>query len=189
MARSFKVKRAMSTFKVRPATIEDVDALVALVNSAYRGDSGRKGWTTEADLIGGQRTDRASLLEEMSKPGAVILVAERASGETGLLACVYLEKDGEQCYLGMLTVQVDLQREGLGRRLIAEAEKYAREAIGSKAMHLSVIHTRTELIEWYRRRGYALTGETKPFPYGQERFGVPYVEGLYFVFMKKPLVG
>jgi len=144
---------------ITPATLTDVPELVVLINSAYRGESSKKGWTTEANLIGGQRIDNEGLTEQMSDPDAVIL---KHINDDGLITgCVYLQKRGEKLYLGMLTVSPTLQANGLGRRLLEAAEDYARN-INYHTITMTVITTRTELLDWYERRGYTKTGEVIP---------------------------
>jgi ribosomal protein S18 acetylase RimI-like enzyme len=142
-----------------PATLTDVTELVVLINSAYRGESSKKGWTTEANLIGGQRIDDEGLTEQMTDPNAVILKYTNPEGH--ITGCVYLQKRGEKLYLGMLTVSPTLQANGLGRQLLETAENYAR-SIHYHTITMTVITTRTELLEWYERRGYAKTGEVIP---------------------------
>jgi ribosomal protein S18 acetylase RimI-like enzyme len=171
---------------VEPASAADADAIVALVNSAYRGDSSRVGWTTEADLLGGQRTDRDAIVELVAADGRRLLLHRAPEGE--LLACVLLERKGAGvCYLGMLTVRPDLQAAGLGRRLLAAAEQYAAAELGARSIEMTVIGVRHELIAWYERRGYARTGERRPFPYGNERFGQPRRPDLDFEVLRKTL--
>ena len=142
-----------------PATLTDVSELVVLINSAYRGESSKKGWTTEANLIGGQRIDDEGLAEQMNDPDATILKYTNHDGQ--ITGCVYLQKRGEKLYLGMLTVSPTLQANGLGRLLLQAAEDYAR-SIHYHTITMTVITTRTELLEWYERRGYAKTGEVIP---------------------------
>lgn len=156
-----------------------------LVNSAYRGESSKKGWTTEADLLGGQRCDTDSIHELMSKDIAVILVAENENNGH-IEGCVHLEKNGEKCYLGMLTVKPSLQRKGLGAMILEEAEAFA-DFWDCRSVYMTVIAQRTELISWYEQHGYKNTGEKKPFPYGDERFGIPKVQDLYFVILEKKI--
>jgi ribosomal protein S18 acetylase RimI-like enzyme len=157
--------------QVTIATDADIDAIVALVNSAYRGESSRAGWTTEADFLGGQRTDAGTLREELAAtPGAVMLVM-RDEIEGPLLACVRLEPDEPGVWhLGMLTVDPQCQNRQLGRALLTEAERFVAER-GARAMRMHVIGLRAALLAWYERRGYARTGRTKEFPYGDPRFG------------------
>lgn len=174
---------------VRCATADDAVALEALVNSAYRGDSSRAGWTTEADLLGGQRVDvdglRALIARGALDGGAVVLVHEDAAG---LAACVELEPRGEGCYLGMLTIRPTSQAGGLGRRLLEAAERFAAERFGTREMQMTVIVQRTELLAWYERRGYRRTGERRPFPYGDPRFGLPKRPDLEFEVLSKRLL-
>jgi GNAT superfamily N-acetyltransferase len=168
----------------RVATAGDTSAVAALVNSAYRGESSKAGWTTEADLLGGQRVDAARLVETIATPGNVILLFEM---DEALLGCVHLERTGEDCYLGMLTVKPTSQGGGLGRQLLEAAERWAIAHWSSCIMHMTVISQRAELIAWYERRGYRRTGERKPFPYGDERFGLPRRDDLVFDVLRKQL--
>jgi ribosomal protein S18 acetylase RimI-like enzyme len=172
---------------VATATDDDIDAVAALVNSAYRGDSSRAGWTTEADLLGGQRTDAQVLRADLAaRPAAVILTLREGRGGA-LAASVWLEPQGPDVwYLGMLTVRPDLQARQVGRALLAEAERYAA-AHGARRMRMGVITVRDTLLAWYERRGYARTGETLPFPYGDERFGIPLRDDLRFEVLEKSL--
>jgi ribosomal protein S18 acetylase RimI-like enzyme len=168
----------------RSAVAADVAAVVALVESAYRGESGQRGWTTETHLLDGRRTDVESVAELIARRGSAVLLAER---DGQLLACCHLEQQGDAGYFGMFAVNPELQMAGLGRALLAEAERFVRSEWGGAVMHMTVIEQRAELIAWYERRGYRLTGEHKPFPYGQERFGIPRRDDLRFVCMSKPL--
>jgi GNAT superfamily N-acetyltransferase len=170
----------------RTATAADVPAVVALVESAYRGDSGRRGWTTESDLLDGQRTDTTDVSDAMSRPDSRILLLER---DGRLLASCHLERKGEAAYFGMFAVDPSVQAGGLGRLLLGEAERVAREDWGCRRMEMTVIVQRGELIAWYERRGYRRTGTFKPFPYGQERFGIPRRDDLRFELLVKDLAG
>lgn len=157
-----------------------------LVNSAYRGDGSKQGWTTEADLIGGQRSDTATIKELIDRDDSMILIAENENSGN-IEGCVHLEKHGEKCYLGMLTVKPNLQGKGLGAEMLEEAEAFA-QFWDCNRIFMTVIAQRTELIQWYEKHGYKNTGETKPFPYGDERFGLPKVEGLFFVVLEKRIM-
>lgn len=169
----------------RPAASSDVAGLHRLIESAYRGDAARAGWTHEADLLGGQRTDQAELRDILADASRVILLAEVDGALTG---CVQVADQGEGlAYLGLLTVDPTRQAGGLGRRLIDAAEAEARSRFGATRMEMTVIRQRTELIAWYERRGYRLTGETRPFPLDDERFGLPQTRELEFVVMDKAL--
>ena len=167
---------------ISKTTLEDIPQLERLINSAYRGEGSKKGWTTEADLLGGIRTDHDNLEKMLNKDGAVIL---KFMGENNnLQGCVYLEKRESKMYLGMLTVSPDEQAKGIGKKLLFEAEKYA---VGQKcsAIEMTVISARDELIKWYQRHGYYETGETKPFP-KDEKFGIP-KQPLEFIVLEKKL--
>lgn len=172
------------SIQFRHAVPEDTAALVALVESAYRGDASRAGWTTEADFLEGQRIDPAGVLDNMSKAGSRILMVE-TQGE--LLACCHLEKFGDACYFGMFSVRPDQQGSGIGKLLMREAEAFARDSWACKRMEMTVIDIRRELIDFYLRRGYRCTGIFKPFPYGDERYGIPLRDDLRFEILEKPL--
>lgn len=168
----------------RPATEADVEALVELVESAYRGDASRVGWTTEADLLAGQRTDREGVAEAVRARDGRLLLVER-DGE--LVACCQLERRGQRAYFGMFAVRPALQGAGLGKIVIAEAERIVQSEWGAREMQMTVIRQRGELIAFYERRGYRRTGQMSPFPYGDERFGIPQVADLEFELLVKAL--
>ncbi|MDX6361198.1 MAG: hypothetical protein QOC85_201 [Streptomyces sp.] len=169
----------------RDATDADVDALVALIESAYRGDTSRTGWTTEADILEGQRTDPDGVLAVIKSPESRLLTVER---DGSVIACCQLEHRGDHAYFGMFAVSPALQGAGLGKVIIAEAERHARETWGVTEMHMTVISVRDDLIAWYERRGYRRTGKMTPFPYGDESFGIPQRDDLQFELLVKPLV-
>ncbi len=168
-----------------PARDEDLETLAAFVNDIYRGPAASAGWTSEADYIAGQRTDEGKLREALAaKSGAVLLTLRE---EDELLGCVWLEPAHiDAWHLGMLSVRLGLQKAGVGRRLLAAAEDYAR-AQGAAWLEMTVINIRDTLIAYYERRGYARTGEVRPFPYGDDRFGVPLRDDLSFVVLEKKL--
>ncbi len=165
---------------IHVATTADAVALAALVNSAYRGEGSKKGWTTEADLLDGQRTDEANIHEIITTPGHTILKYTQDSDE--ISGCVYLQSKGSNVYLGMLTVSPALQGQGIGKALIAASEAHAR-SIGAKSITMTVISVRAELIAWYGRHGYLATGATEPFP-EDPRFGLP-KQALHFIVLEK----
>jgi N-acetylglutamate synthase-like GNAT family acetyltransferase len=170
---------------IRPATLADIPALHRLVERAYRGDSARKGWTHEADLLGGQRTDVEGLRAIIADPAQRLLIAISSGNVVG---CVQVSrKDADTAYLGLLSVDPDAQAGGLGKALIVEAEHTACAVFAASIMEMTVIHKRSELIAYYERRGYALTGETRPFPLDDERFGLPVTRDLSFVVLAKRL--
>jgi ribosomal protein S18 acetylase RimI-like enzyme len=168
----------------RDAADADVDALVALIESAYRGESSRAGWTTEADMIQGRRTDPEGVLEVIKSPDGKLLTVER---EGRIVACCQLEHRGDHAYFGMFAVSPGLQGGGLGKVVLAEAERQARETWGATQMRMTVISVRDDLIAWYERRGYHRTGRMTPFPYGEERFGIPQRDDLQFELLVKEL--
>lgn len=174
--------------RFRAATADDVDAVVALVESAYRGDASRAGWTTEADLLDGRRTGPDDVAACIDRPRSAILLAEGdVGGARALLACAHVADDDGAGYFGMFSVRPTLQGAGIGKRLLEHAERYVRERWGLPVMRMTVIDVRGELIAFYERRGYRRTGIVKPFPYGDERFGLPRRDDLRFEVLEKPL--
>ncbi len=167
---------------ISKASAEDIPQLDALINSAYRGESSKKGWTTEADLLGGIRTDADSLQKMISKKDAAIL--KFCNEDNELTGCVYLEKKDNKMYVGMLTVSPLQQAKGIGKKLLVAAEEYASTQQCS-AMQMTVISVREELIKWYERHDYCNTGETQPFP-TDEKFGIQ-KQPLLFIVMEKQI--
>jgi ribosomal protein S18 acetylase RimI-like enzyme len=179
----------LKTLTFRLAGGDDLAAVHQLIESAFRGDSARRGWTHEADLLGGQRTDVESLAEIVASEGQSMILADRDGAIAG---CMVLNDKGDStgervAYLGMLTVSPLLQGAGIGGALVREAERYARETLGARSLEMRVIKQRGELIAWYERRGYALTGDEAPFPLDDPRFGLPKTRDLTFVIMSKRL--
>lgn len=166
-----------------PASVADLPALVELVNAAYRGGAG---WTHEADYLEGVRTTLEAITEEhAAQPGALLLY--RHGPEAELIGCVRLEPAAEGAwFLGLLSVRPGQQDQGVGRLILEAAETLARER-GGRLIRMKVVNIRDTLIAWYGRRGYALTGETQPFPYHDDRFGRPQRDDLCFVVLEKAL--
>jgi ribosomal protein S18 acetylase RimI-like enzyme len=179
-----RVSQSIQEIRFRYAAAADCGAIMALVESAYRGEVSRQGWTTEADLLGGQRTDAEEVGGILAEPQARLLLAMEGDR---LLGCVLMRREPDGIYLGMLAVQPGLQARGLGKRLLGEAEARARSEFGAKQARMTVIEQRRELIAWYQRRGYVDTGHTEPFPYGNPRFGMPKRNDLRFIVLKKAL--
>jgi ribosomal protein S18 acetylase RimI-like enzyme len=177
----------MSSPSIRDAAPADAPVLVTLVESAYRGEGSREGWTTEADLLDGQRTDLSAVEAALRSPDTLLLVAEEGGA---IIGCCQIDRKGDGlAYFGTFAVQPGLQSRGLGRSLLTAAEDRARSEWHCTRMEMQVIAQRDELIAWYLRRGYALTGATRPFPYGQERAGLPRRPDLHFVVLQKDLTG
>jgi ribosomal protein S18 acetylase RimI-like enzyme len=162
------------------ATAADADTLNRLVNYAYRGEESKRGWTTEADLLDGTRIDADALRDLIARPGTVILMYKE---DDELLGCVELRKEDTRLYLGMLSVRPATQGHGVGKALLKAAEDHAR-TVGSKTIFMTVISVREELINWYLRHGYRLTGERKPFVVPDIRWGIP-KQPLEFVVLEK----
>lgn len=167
---------------IAQSTSADIAELTVLVNSAYRGDSSKKGWTTESHLLDGNRIDEDAIAGYLATPGIFIL--KHTDDKGSISGCVYLEDKGDALYLGMLSVSPLIQATGIGRILLLEAELLASQ-LGLPVINITVISTRTELIEWYQRRGYKATGEVRPF-HCDERFGIPR-ETIELIVMEKTL--
>ncbi|HZH96259.1 MAG TPA: GNAT family N-acetyltransferase [Flavisolibacter sp.] len=168
---------------ITAAGISDIQQLVHLINSAYRGEEAKKGWTHEADLIAGSvRTDEASLVQIIENTNAVIL--KYTDNNDNISGCVYLEKQGSQLYLGMFSVSPRVQGGGIGKLLLHAAEAHAA-TVGCTSIIMNVIGARHELISWYKRYGYEDTGVKKPFP-DDDRFGRP-TRPLEFTVLEKTL--
>ena len=174
----------MTDLHFRAARLADLDAIVDLVTSAYRGDASRAGWTTEADFLDGNRIDAEVLRADIERPRSRVLLAER---DGQLLACAHVSEDDGAGYFGMFSVVPGLQGGGIGKQVLAECERIAREDWRLPAMRMTVIDVRDELIAFYQRRGYRRTGITKPFPYGDARFGEPKRDDLRFEVLEKTL--
>lgn len=174
----------MTDLAFRAATDADIEAIVALVTSAYRGESSRAGWTTEADLLDGARIDPEVLRADIARDGSRVVLAER---DSALLACAHVAVDGDAGYFGMFSVVPGLQGGGIGKQVLAECERIVRDDWRLPAMRMTVIDVRDELIAFYQRRGYRRTGVTKPFPYGDARFGEPKRGDLRFEVLEKTL--
>jgi len=188
------------TLAFRMAHADDVAGIVDLVESAYRGEASRAGWTTEADLLDGRRTDAEAVSTLLARPGNAMLLAE-ADGQ--LVGCCHLEQPQPpptapagstspftaEAYFGMFAVRPGRQGQGWGRQILAAAERLARDQWGASTMVLKTLAQRPDLIAWYERRGYRRTGETMPFPYENARFGVPKRPDLTFAVLAKPLAG
>jgi len=147
---------------VRIATLEDIPRLHPVIERAYRGDSARQGWTHEADLLSGERIDDASLTAMMADPAQILLIAEQGDAAVG---CVSLTARGDGLvYLGLLCVDPTRQAGGIGKIIIAAAEKASRDQLDADRIEMTVIDSRVELIAYYERRGFVRTGERRPFP-------------------------
>lgn len=165
---------------IAPATERDIPSLNILVNSAYRGDSSKEGWTTEADLLDGIRINEEMLTGLLQQPNSIIL---KYTEEDKIVGCVHLKKEDDKIYLGMLTVSPKLQNKGIGKILLTAAEEEARKR-NCSVVFMSVISIRTELINWYKKHGYYNTGKVKSFPENNSRFGIP-KQPLQFIILEK----
>jgi GNAT superfamily N-acetyltransferase len=172
---------------LNPAVEGDYAAIVDLVNQAFRGTGPSASWNVETHFVEGQRLNESLLREDLAAKPEAHLLTYRDETDGPLLGTVLLDpkKDGIW-YLGLLAVRPDLQKRKLGRALLAAAEDFAKER-GGRRIQMTVVNVRDTLIAWYERRGYTLTGETRPFPYGDERFGRPLRDDLRFVVLQKDI--
>ena len=169
---------------LRLAEPSDAGTLVDLIRSAYRGDASRAGWTSEADLVAGDRTSCEQVSATISELGSMMLVADDGQG---IVACCQLQdRGGGVAYFGTFAVSPTAQGAGLGRRVMSEAERQAVRVFGSDRLEITVLAQQELLIGWYERLGFRRTGETRPFP-ADERFARPLRDGLYFAVLEKPL--
>jgi len=171
--------------ELKAATEADLPEVVELTNWAYRGTGEVASWTVESYLAGQRTTPEALAADIAANPAARLLTWRDDAGE--LQGHVWLQPlDGGVWYLGLLSVRPDRQDQKLGRTLLTAAEDFARDR-GVRRMRMRVINVRDTLIAWYERRGYVLTGETEPFPYGDDRFGTPLRDDLCFVVLERDL--
>jgi ribosomal protein S18 acetylase RimI-like enzyme len=167
----------------RKAASADAELLDELVNSAYRGESSKIGWTTEADLLDGTRTNKADIENLIAQEGSMILLCVDGAD---IIGCAHLELSGAECQLGMLVVKPGLQSRGVGKQLMLAAEAMARETLGAGTIAMSVISVRHELIAFYERRGYHRTGRKKPFV-ADATHGFPKSQPIEFEVLEKNL--
>ncbi|MGB3007170.1 MAG: GNAT family N-acetyltransferase [Chitinophagaceae bacterium] len=172
-----------SNSNIEIADEADIMSIVKLLNSAYRGERSKKGWTTEAHIIAGdRRTDAADLKQLMQQPGSVFL---KYTSESEITGCVNLQYHNRKIYLGMLSVSPNLQGGGLGKQLLSAAEEYTRY-VECYIIYMSVISVRSELIDWYKRHGYLETGERKPFI--EDELTGKHLQPLEFIILQKELL-
>jgi ribosomal protein S18 acetylase RimI-like enzyme len=188
MRRSFAFPNSkLAHMLLEPATESDYPAIIDLINVAFRATGPTASWNIEAGIIEGQRMNDSLLREDLATKPAAHLLVRRNPADNSILGTVWLDpgKDGVW-YLGLLTVKPALQNHQLGRTLLAAAEDFAKTR-GARSIQMTVLNVRDSLIAWYQRRGYSLTGESKPFPYDDERFGRPLRDDLHFVVLEKPI--
>lgn len=173
----------MKDLQIKPAELKHAELLVELINSTYRGESSRLGWTTEADLLDGLRTDLADINRLLTGSDSMILIAEQ---DQQLIGSVHLQRNSDYAQLGMLSVKPSLQNQGVGKQLISAAEIIAQQQWGVKSMRMAVIPCREQLIAYYQRRGYGRTGESIPFPVNPALW-TPKVSGLCLEWLEKVL--
>jgi ribosomal protein S18 acetylase RimI-like enzyme len=173
----------MPSLRYRQATANDIPCIVALVNAAYRGEISKLGWTTEAYILGGQRTDSREIGELINQPDSLILLCLRGDEAIGT---AHLRRHDQGAYLGMFTIKPALQGQGLGKQFLTAAEQTAQQRWQADTITMSVITLRHELIAYYERRGYRRSGRLEAFPQ-DPRFGLPKVASLQFEHLEKSL--
>ena len=161
---------------LRQAKSDDVDALKQLLDRCYRQD---EGWTNEADLVGGIRITDSELTSVIADPKHYVFLypqtetGNREGQETGeLLGCIAVDMqentDKSRAYIGMFAVHPELQGHGVGHEILQAAETFATRHLQSRdqpsCLTMSILSHRPELLAYYERRGYKLTGVTMPFP-------------------------
>jgi len=169
--------------KLSLAAYHQAVEICGLVNSVYRGENAKKGWTTEADFIEGIRITDEKIKKIIETNNNVII---NALVNDKIIGCVHLEKKSGYTLLGMLSVDVDYQNKGIGKILINECERYTKEVYNCSEIRMKVISRRRELIEYYKRRNYYLTGEREDFGSAGDTFGET-KEKLYFAILAKKL--
>lgn len=167
---------------ITKSTIEDIPTLTILINSAYRGETSKKGWTTEAHLLEGKRTDEQEMTEIFLDSKNTIL---KFTENDKIIGSVLLVEKEHQLYLGMLTVSPELQNSGIGKKLLAEAENHAK-SLGLSSIIMTVISVREELVAWYKRHGYVDTGKREAFPESEIHTTVS-AEPLEFIYLEKSI--
>jgi GNAT superfamily N-acetyltransferase len=179
-----------TSLKFRNATRDDVEVLLLLIHSAFRGEESRAGWTTEADFASGDRIDAPGLIEKIEAPDSVVLVVTDCEGV--LLSCceIVWRPDQETCYFGLFAVDPKRQGGGVGRQVLAYVEDYARRQWGARRLEMVVIWARVDIIAWYERKGFKRTGEKRPFPHEMLALigGKALRDDLYFEVLVKELI-
>ena len=165
----------------------DFPAIIELVNLAYRGQGAVASWNIETGIIAGTRLTDTLLREDLAAKSHAHLLVHRDPESRAVIGTVWLEPASKDAWhLGLFTVSPALQKQHLGRALLGAAEEFAKSH-GARSMRMHVLSVRDTLIAWYERRGYARTGETEPYPYGDNRFGTPLRDDLSFVILQRQL--
>lgn len=172
--------------RFQTATTLNAQEIASLVNSAYRGEYSKQGWTTEASILGGQRTDAEKLQTLIQTPLNQIEIAYEGDSHNIIGSVHLLQEPPDTLYFGMLTVEPKFQARGLGKIILEHLEKVAK-SYGYKRVRFTVIPTRTELVAFYERRGYTTTGNFEPFPDSDPKFGLPKITGLILKEFEKKL--
>jgi len=167
-----------SHFRLEKARYDQSQAICDLVNLTYRGETG---WTTEASIIQGARTNRQEIETALSKPDAHFFVVNQPQA---LAACIYVAKEKEHAYIGFFSVHPGLQGKGLGKHVLGQAETFALQNMGTQKFVMFVVSQRSELISFYERRGYSHTGRIETYPL-HLNIGIPKITGLTIEYLEK----
>lgn len=165
------------------AVFDDISELVLLVNSAYRGESSKKGWTTEALILKGIRIDEKEMADIFANAESTIF--KYIENKT-ILGCVLLVKKQNKLYLGMLCVNPELQNSGIGKKMLHFANGFALDN-GLNRIVMTVISKRKALISWYNRHGYLDLGEREDFPASHQK-DIISGKSLEFIVLEKLLI-
>jgi GNAT superfamily N-acetyltransferase len=169
-------------FERRLATPADAQDIAGLVNRAYRPPSHCAGWTHESHLIRGERTTTSQVRELLQAPCAVLLLCH----ESTVVACVLVKRlpVAGCASIGMLATEPTLQNQGLGKQMLTDAEAYASLNFQADSFQISLLSKRPELLAFYQRRGYQLTGEVSDYP-TRGGVGTPKVGGVEVLTLTK----
>ena len=159
----------MRASRYRKARPEDAEAITKLVNDAYRPTAAERGWTDESALVSGDRTSANQVKEAIARKNSVVLLS--LLGEE-VVACVHVEQVRGDAHIGMLSVSPQLQGAGIGKEILEYAENYAEQQFRAEKFVMLVVSLRSELLAFYRRRGYEPTGEVMDYPHSAG-VGVP----------------
>ena len=162
----------MSQLAFRYARKADAAALVDLIERAYRGPEAAGKWTSEASLLTGPRTNTDEIIALIDREDSRFILAEQDGTLAGCCLVQGMNRDPQQAgvtaaYFGMFAIEPGAHGGGIGKIVIAEAERRVAELWDANQMVMTVINLRHELIAWYERRGYRQTGATLPFPFSE----------------------
>ncbi|HXH75000.1 MAG TPA: GNAT family N-acetyltransferase [Bacteriovoracaceae bacterium] len=155
----------MQKFTFINAIPADAVEISNLLNSAYRGEGSKVGWTTEADLVSGERTDAVKIESLIKEAGSHFILCIDIESKY-IIGCVHVKQENsETAYFGMLAVRPNLQANGIGKALIRQVQEFAISK-DHKQIRITVINLRDEILAFYNRLGFMFTGREEVFPLG-----------------------